>query len=256
MSGWIGTLGALSEVLWKVSLSESTPARFAFQQAAGRRWAFLASPTPRRSWSVEVKGTQEDTRALAQLAHAAQAEPLVWVSETAALTNILTPAQSLMVGISNRGPMVTSDGSLAVSSLGGSPRTVAADRVPVMPGKPFTATVEAAGDGAILGVQMFNVAGVAVGATATAVARGANVQRLVVSIPSPPAAAAYATLTLAAGGQFSRLSATWTKDAPPWDVGMGATSVVIGDVETTVEDVHHASGAVWRSVSAKIEEVG
>ena len=256
MSGWIGTLGALSEVLWKVSLSESTPARFAFQQAAGRRWAFLASPTPRRSWSVEVKGTQEDTRALAQLAHAAQAEPLVWVSETAALTNILTPAQSLMVGISNRGPMVTSDGSLAVSSLGGSPRTVAADRVPVMPGKPFTATVEAAGDGAILGVHMFNGAGVAVGATATAVARGANVQRLVVSIPSPPAAAAYATLTLAAGGQFSRLSATWTKDAPPWDVGMGATSVVIGDVETTVEDVHHASGAVWRSVSAKIEEVG
>ncbi len=30
MSGWIGTLGALSEVLWKVSLSESTPAGFAF----------------------------------------------------------------------------------------------------------------------------------------------------------------------------------------------------------------------------------
>lgn len=256
MSGWIGTLGALSEVLWKVSLSESTPARFAFQQAAGRRWAFLASPAPRRSWSVEVKGTQEDTRALTQLAHAAPADPLVWVSEAAALTNILTPAQSLMVGISNRGAMVTSDGSLAVSSLNGSPRTVAADRVPVMPGKPFTATVEAAGNGAILGVQMFTAAGVAVGATATAVARGANVQRLVVSIPSPPAAAAYATLTLAMGGQFSRLSATWTKDAPPWDVGMGAASVVIGDVETTVEDVHHASGAVWRSVSAKIEEVG
>lgn len=256
MSGWIGTLGALSEVLWKVSLSESTPARFAFQQAAGKRWAFLASPAPRRSWSVEVKGTQEDTRALTQLAHAAPAEPLIWVSETAALTNILTPAQSLMVGISNRGPMVTSDGSLAVSSLGGSPRTVAADRVPVMPGKPFTATVEAAGDGAILGVQMFTAAGTAVGATATAVARGTNVQRLVVSVPEPPATAAYATLTLAAGRQFSRLSATWTKDAPPWDVGMGAASVVIGDVETTIEDVHHASGAVWRSVSAKIEEVG
>lgn len=256
MSGWIGTLGALSEVLWKVSLSESTPARFAVQQAAGKRWAFLASPTPRRSWSVEVKGTQEDTRALTQLAHAAPAEPLVWVSEAAALTNILTPAQSLMVGISNRGPMVTSDGSLAVSSLSGSSRAVAADRVPVMPGKSFTAAVEAAGDGAILGVQMFTAAGVAVGATATAVARGANVQRLVVSIPSPPAAAAYATLTLASGGQFSRLSATWTKDAPPWDVGMGAASVVIGDVETTVEDVHHASGAVWRSVSAKIEEIG
>lgn len=256
MSGWIGTLGALSGVLWKVSLSESTPTRFTFQQAAGRRWAFLASPSPRRSWNVEVKGTQEDTRALTQLAHATPAEPLVWVSEAAALTNILTPAQSLMVGISNRGAMVTSDGSLAVSSLSGSPRTVAADRVPVMPGKPFTATVEAAGNGAILGVQMFTAAGVAVGATATAVARGANVQRLVVSVPSPPAAAAYATLTLASGGQFSRLSATWTKDAPPWDVGMGAASVVIGDVEMTVEDVHHASGAVWRSVSAKIEEVG
>ena len=256
MSGWIGTLGALSEVLWKVSLSESTPARFAFQQAAGRRWAFLASPTPRRSWSVEVRGTQEDTRALTQLAHAAPTEPLMWVSEAAALTNILTPAQSLMVGVSNRGPMVTSDGSLAVSSLGGSPHTVAADRVPVMPGKPFTATVEAAGDGAILGVQMFTAARTAVGATATAVARGANVQRLVVSVPVPPATAAYAMLTLAMGGQFSRLSATWTKDAPPWDVGMGATSVVIGDVETTIEDVHHASGAVWRSVSAKIEEVG
>lgn len=256
MSGWIGTLGALSEVLWKVSLSESTPARFAFQQAAGKRWAFLSSPTPRRSWNVEVKGTQEDTRALAQLAHTAPSEPLVWVSEAAALTNVLTPAQSLMVEISNRGAMVTSDGSVALSSLGGSPRTVAADHVPVMPGQPFTATVEAAGNGAILGVQMFNVAGVAVGATATAVARGANVQRLVVSIPAPPAAAAYATLTLASGGQFSRLSATWTKDAPPWDVGMGAASVVIGDVETTIEDVHHESGAVWRSVSAKIEEVG
>ena len=250
MSGWIGTLGALSEVLWKVSLSESTPARFAFQQAAGKRWAFLSSPAPRRSWNVEVKGTQEDTRALTQLAHAAPMEPLVWVSEAAALTNILTPAQSLMVKISNRGAMVTSDGSVALSSLGGVNRVVAADRVPVIPSKPFTATVEAAGNGAILGVQMFNVAGVAVGATATAVARGANVQRPVV------ATAAYATLTLASGGQFSRLSATWTKDAPPWDVGMGAASVVIGDVETTIEDVHHASGAVWRSVSAKIEEVG
>lgn len=256
MSGWIGTLGALSEVLWKVSLSESTPARFAFQQAVGRRWAFLASPVPRRSWSVEVKGTQEDTRALAQLAHAAPAEPLVWVSEAAALTNVLTPAQSLMVGISNRGAMVTSDGSVAVSSLGGVSRVVAADRVPVMPGKPFTATVEAAGNGAILGVQMFTAAGTAVGATATAVARGANTQRLVVSVPASPAAAAYATLTLASGGQFSRLSATWTKDAPPWDVGMGASSVVVGDVETTIEDVHHESGAVWRSVSAKLEEVG
>lgn len=256
MSGWIGTLGALSEVLWKVSLSESTPARFAFQQAAGKRWAFLASPTPRRSWSVEVKGTQEDTRALTQLAHAAPAEPLVWVSEHAALTNVLTPPQSLLAGVSNAGAMVTSDGSIAPASVTVPTRLVVAERVPVLPGKPFTATVEAAGNGAILGVQMFTAAGVAVGATATAVARGANVQRLVVSIPSPPAAAAYATLTLAMGGQFSRLSATWTKDAPPWDVGMGAAAVVIGDVETTVEDVHHASGAVWRSVSAKIEEVG
>ena len=133
---------------------------------------------------------------------------------------------------------------------------MAADRVPVMPGKPFTATVEAAGSGAILGVQMFTAAGTAVGATATAVARGSNTQRLVVSIPAAPVAAAYATLTLASGGQFSRLSATWTTDAPPWDVGMGASSVVVGDVETTIEDVHHESGAVWRSVSAKIEEVG
>lgn len=256
MSGWIGTLGALSEVLWKVSLSESVPTRFAFQQAAGKRWAFLSSPAPRRSWSVEVKGTQEDTRALTQLAYAAPVEPLVWVSEAAALTNVLTPAQSLLAGISNRGAMVTSDGSVAVSSLGGVSRVVAADRVPVMPGKPFTATVEAAGNGAILGVQMFTATGTAVGATATAVARGANAQRLVVTVPVPPTAAAYATLTLAMGGQFSRLSATWTKDAPPWDVGMGASSVVIGDIETTIEDMHHASGAVWRSVSAKIEEVG
>lgn len=255
MSGWIGTLGALSEVLWKVSLSESTPARFAFQQAAGRRWAFLTSPTPRRSWSVEVKGTQEDTRALTQLAHAAPSEPLVWVSEAAALTNVLTPAQSLMVGISNRGAMVTSDSSIAPASVSASTRVVVAEQVPVYPGKPVTATVEAVGSGAILGVQLYNAAGGAVGSVVTATAQGGNVQRLVAAIPDVPAAAAWATLTVERG-RFARPSASWTRVAPPWDVGMGATAVVVDGVETTFDDVHHETGAVWRSVSAKIEEVG
>lgn len=40
MSGWIGTLGALSEVLWKVSLSESTPARLRFSRRRGEGGRF------------------------------------------------------------------------------------------------------------------------------------------------------------------------------------------------------------------------
>lgn len=254
MSGWIGTLGALSEVLWKVSLSESTPARFAFQQAAGKRWAFLASPTPRRSWSVEVKGTQEDTRALTQFAHTS-AEPLVWVSEHAALTNVLTPPQSLLVGVSNAGAMVTSDGSIAPASVAAPTRLVVAERVPVHPGKPFSAAVEVSGLRAVLGVQFYNTAGRVVGDLMTATTNSESAQRLVVTISEVPATAAWATLTVG-GGRFTRPSAAWTKTAAPWDVGMGATAVVVDGVETTFDDVHHATGAVWRSVSAKIEEVG
>lgn len=255
MSGWIGTLGALSEVLWKVSLSESTPTRFTFQQAAGRRWAFLASPSPRRSWNVEVKGTQEDTRALTQLAHAAPAEPLVWVSEHAALTNVLTPAQSLLAGVSNAGAMVTSDGSIAPASVTVPTRLVVAERVPVHPGKPFSAAVEVSGLRAVLGVQLYNAAGRAVGNLITATANSESTQRLVATTSEVPATAAWATLTVG-GGRFTRPSAVWTKTAAPWDVGRGATAVVVDGVETTFEDVHHATGAVWRSVSAKIEEVG
>ena len=249
MAFWIGPLGALKQVLWPVSLKETVPTRWAIQAAASRRWAFMTHTGGRRSWAAEVKGTQEDTAYLSVLAQSSRTAPVIFVSDEAAATNVLTPAQSLLEGIANGGPF-------SLSSVTGGGRAVVADTVPVVPGLPVTASVYVQGSGASLSMQFYDAQGAAVGTQATKTSQSDAVQRLAISIPTVPLKAASITVRISGASQAALPAVSWTAGPVPWDVGMGCASAVIGEVTTTYEGLHHADGSLWRSTSVTIEEVG
>lgn len=256
MAFWIGPLGALKQVLWPVSLKETAPTRWAIQTAASRRWAFMAHTGGRRSWAAEVKGTQEDTAYLSVLAQSSRTAPLIFVSDEAAATNVLTPTQSLLEGVANGGPFSVHDGPSSLSSVTGGGRAVVADTVPVVPGLPVTVSIYVQGSGASLSMQFYDSQGAAVGTQATKTSQSDAVQRLAVSISTVPLKAAFITVRVSGASQAALPAVSWTAGPVPWDVGMGCTSAVIGEVTTTYEGLHHADGSLWRSTSVTIEEVG
>lgn len=258
MSGWIGTPAKMHEFLWPVSLEESLPARYAIQQAVTKSWAFVATPpvARNREWSVEVDGTNADSSVLRAFLHGAYGPgPFHFISEAASLTNVLTPAQSLLSGVSNGGSVTAADGGHAPASLAGGALTVLADKVPVLPGEPATVSVDASGATELI-VQPRTVTGANAGGAKTVKADGLLMQRIHATILSMPATARTITISAQGYNQLTRPQVVWADRPSPWDVGGGADSVILLDGSSSFTQFELYTRDFWREMSLTIKEVG
>ena len=96
MAGYIGELGRMHKILWPTPVKVTNPTRYEVQAAPSRRWAFVTAPVwaRRREWSLDVSGTNREITGLAQLvAGAFGPGPWRFISDEAAVTNMLTPAE-------------------------------------------------------------------------------------------------------------------------------------------------------------------
>lgn len=250
MSGHIGTLANLLPALPTREGPVSSSDRFAIQDASRKRWAFAKSNGPRlRTWQVETPAlTSEQAGALTELAEGAWGNgPFVFIPCSAHASNVLTPAQSLLEGVANSGPVILPGGDRAPRSLVGGGIVTLADKVPVIPGRPATFSIYMAGGSAT--VSFKTVSGSTVGSR-TLAPTGDLMLRASATALSVPVTARYATITAAGYTALARPQLSWTAEPVAWAAGGGAAQVVIQNSSLT-----HLRGG-WANASVQIVEVG
>ncbi len=250
MAGHLGTLAHLLPALPTREASATAPDRFALQEAAHKRWAFVDRTGPRlRTWQVESTAlTSEQAGALAELAEGAWGYgPFIFVPCSAHASNILTPAQSQLEGVANGGPVALPGGATAPRSMVGGQAVTLADKVPVMPGRPVTVSLYLAGGSAA--VSFKTLTGSTVGSRVLT-PTGSMMQRISTTVPAVPATARYATITATGYTALARPQLSWTAEAVPWAAGGGAAQVIIQN--STPAPMRGG----WSTASVQIVEVG
>lgn len=258
MAGYIGELGRMHKILWPTPVKVTNPTRYEVQSAPSRRWAFVSSPASarRREWSLEVTGTNAETAELAQLVAGAFGDgPWVFISDEAAVTNVLTPEESMLSGVANAGAADGVGGVGARSRTGGGPIAIA-EACPCIPGEPVTVTVDMSGAAGVLVVQPVNAAGQPVGSAVTARPSGELMERVSVVIPALPLGACAVKIQTRGSTTVTRPQVTWTDGPVPWDMGAGAASVIIEEAQTTYTNYEFHMREMWRTLSLTIREVG
>ena len=257
MTGYVGPVARMLPLLWAEPAPVKRPTRYVTQDAPGRRWAFVSAPAAarRREWTLDMTGTQREMHPVLQLAAGYFGDGPWWfVTDEAAMTNVLTPAQSMLQGVANAGAVETVDGVSAVSVVGGGQVTLA-ERVPAIPGEPVTVSVDAAG-ATVLTVQPVNSAGVAVGPAKTARADGELMQRVHATILALPAGAHAVTITARGYTTLACPQMVWAEEPAAWDVGQGSDSVIIEESSSTHTGFEFYTRDWWRNASMTIKEVG
>lgn len=257
MASYIGTLANLMPVSWTESESVVPAPQYSFQDAPGKRWAFTTRRPDGgflREWEITFSGTNRDKTVLEWIYTGAFGSgPFVYVPEGATLTNILTPAQSKLSGVANGGGVTTTSGFCPMSIVGGASVTVA-DKIPVVPDKPVTVSVDASGTTKMT-VTFKNASGGVV-ASRSVSSDGVLMQRVSVTIPSVPPAARYVSISASGYTALAQPQLTWTDKAVPFESGGGASSVVISDFTPDWVMYETATGESWRDMPVKITEVG
>lgn len=257
MPSYIGTIANLMPVSWTDEESVTPAPRYKFMDAPGRRWAFVsrrADGAVLREWNVTFSGANRDHAVLDGLAHGHFGdEPFIYIPESATLTNVLTPAQSMLYGVANAGVLRTIDGLSSASLIGGS-STVLADYVPVIAGKPVTVAVNVAGL-ASLTLQLKTASGVIM-QSKVVTSTTTEMKKLVATIPLVGEAVRYITITAAGYTSLAQPQVTWTEGLVPFDVGGGASQVVLSDFSFDWHMYETATRDSWRDMSVKITEVG
>lgn len=256
--GYIGTAAHLLPITYITSESVQRESRYEIQAAPAASYAFVkTSPLAgKRSWNVEIIGDSATISAVTALHDGAFGNgPFVFITETAALTNLLTPAQSLLAGVSNGGPITVANGSRAAGSASGGAQVVIADRVPVVPGRPVTVSVDASGATELI-VQPQSVTGANAGAAKVEKASGNLMQRVHATIPVVPATARYVKVSVRGYLQVAQPQVRLAHKPARWVPGAGAHSVVLGDLSCSPLVFDESTGEMWGSMSLKILEVG
>lgn len=256
MTGYLGTTARMVAAVPMAAQSERRPERFAIQAARSRRWAFDTSRrggVQPREWGVDLGLL--DAREMAVLDEFVQGAwgpgPFRWVSCAAHDSNVLTPGQSILASLDAGTGMDTASGWSPRSVLGPA-RVVLAERVPVIPGKPVTVTVETTGAATLTVVFRNGVGGVV--STQTRAATGTLAQRLIYSAPSVLSTARTVDVEVSGHVRASRPQVSWTRETRPWVPGRGAEQVIIQSGSSDPLVINPAGG-YW-SGSLSLIEVG
>lgn len=250
MAGHIGTLAHLLPAIPTTDSSIALADRFSFQEAPSKRWAFVTEKGARlRRWDISTDLlSSEEAGVLTELAEGAWGlGPFIFIPCPAHDSNVLTPAQSLLEGVANAGPVALPGGGTAPRSVVGGQTVTLADKVPVMPGKPVTVSLYIAGGSAA--VSFKTLTGSTVGSRPLT-PTGDLMQRVSATAPSVPATARYATITATGYTALARPQLSWTAETVPWAAGGGASQVIIQNSSPT------PMRGGWSSASTQIVEVG
>lgn len=250
MTGYLGTPARMIPSIPAAAQREVSLSRYVVQSAARRRWAFDLGAHRPRAWDVDLAlMTTSEQRALSEV-EAWGPGPWWWVSCAAHDSNVLTPRQSLLDGLSG-GPADGVEGWSPVSHLGPT-RVALAAGVPVIPGKPVTVSLEASGS-ATLFVALRNGAGALIRQYAEATT-GSLMQRLTVTVPTVGATARTVDVEVSGHVRALRPQVTWTASPHPWTAGRGASQVVVQNSSVDLL-AHTRSGTYWDG-TVQLLEVG
>jgi hypothetical protein len=192
--------------------------------------------------------------------------PWVYVGPWAQVTNLLTPAASMLLpgawtGTGVEGGPVTLEGGArpSYSVVSDTGATLSLPAVPVIPGIPVTGSFYAVGNPQFtVALDFRNAAGAGIGAAAsnnTALAGGALSRRSVTGMP--PAGAVDVVLRATGALRAAQPAVTWTPDMAEWSVGGGAPKVVARGLSQAVQLAVRDQAFLRRSsASFVLEEVG
>lgn len=273
---WLGNVGALVELPFHDSRSESHDRASSQQVTLGGRRLVQLGPSTRRTWDVSLwKGSSTDlvARALAFSEGEHGRGPWWWVSDWASTTNVLTPDMAMMrqvpvsAATTAGGPMRLPGGDVAGSSLlllpgqtlwplGDNTRSV-----PVVPGRPVTvsAWVEG-GTGTYILAQLLDSSGAVLrSVTKTRLSTaGSAPERLSVTLDAMEGEHLVRFMVRNTTGSIrvSRPAVTWTRELRDWGVGAGCAQTVAIDFSVDPQMLRSVRGTDHAAVSFKIVEVG
>ena len=244
-----------------------TPVRQVQQRMTlgGHRFAFIA-PTTHREWDLELPpaSTATDLSLLNMFQIGVYGTgPWVVITDWMAVTNIITPAQSLpgldgrMVGVSGDAtastkvalpgglvvPSVTSGGGVVAMGVG----------TAIAPGMRVTGSAYVVGGSASVTLRWVNLSGASLGETTAGRGGGPALTRLS-STGVAPKGATHVHVMVRTASVIAAPAITLSSELLPWSVGRGCTSVVLTQADTDV--VRAASNGARGAGSFTLMEVG
>lgn len=261
---WIGHPGALLPLPGAKGGLSSTSERAATfgTSAAGYKRVYMAARRPTyREWQVSMPLVRPDQIAVLDHLIMATDPPYVWVDAWARVTNVLTPAASILVGVIpalsplGRQPL---DGGGWAADAAANPGSglVRIAPAPVIGDMPVTCSAWLASPvGGTVSAQWLDSAGANLGAPVTGVAvAGTEVLRRASVTATPPVGAAAVTVLCDGVSVIAQPAVTWTDALTEYGSGGGATSVIVTKIN---RDIIRADSAMRaQSVSFTVTEVG
>lgn len=251
---YIGTLAHMVPVGWHSSFNESDSDEvYIFQRAPQRKWAFRAYSGTKREWTVGVSARNEDLAVLRGFLRGAYGPgPFWYVSDVAAFTNVLTPAQSDLEGMASTSTQAV--GGFAPKAVTGPAAVTLASGVPVIPGKYVTVSVDVSGS-ASLAVRFKTALGTSAPSPSAVKSNGVLMQRLTWT-GVVPATARQIELSVSGHTVATRPQVTWTPYAVPWSDGSGCASAVVAEAPRSMKNHDRGTHNSLFEMTAKIVEVG
>jgi hypothetical protein len=279
MTAWVGPLGSLLPVEFTTGLERSAERPSSTRTTlGGRRKAQIG---PRLHREIKVGHDLVNPEGIANLAAIVAGEfgpgPFCWVDEWAQVTNLLTPQASMLetgTWATSSSAQVAVGGSVLLPGGGRAGRSLVVngstdavyfpyrdgviDRIPVIPGRPVTASVYALG--AVVNVRLTFVDAAGTGIySASAVTNpglaGPTLMRCsAFGVAPADAVSCYAAVTGAT--RIARPAVTWTPEVTPWHVGRGIPRAIVTALDESARLAGAASGRQWASADYAITEVG
>lgn len=264
MSAWLGVPGNMVELKCPASAAYQQAPDMSVETTLGGRDKAQVGRTIAREWSLDVgPAHQGAATALGRFHHGLYGTGPWWfVDPWAAVTNVLTPAQS-MPGPRNGGPWnAVPVGTWSVPGVGVVSHSVLTsgtsdfEQAPVLPGSPVSAGayVAGAGRGRVI-VQVLDKTGSVIATATTYIDLTSTPVWSEVTLPAVPAAGQTARLAVSdAVQQVALVAVNWTTSIREWAPGQGCSRAVVGD--TTVDPVTAVNNvAALASHSTKIIEL-
>lgn len=266
MPVYLGTLGRMVKLPYVTSQSVEAEDRYSFQTTLEGRRKSQVKPVGRRTWSLATQHFRPNESALlSQFANGAWGSgPFVFVSADAAVTNLLSPAASWCEtgtffasssgSVISGGPLTTADGVASRSVVNSSAYVFWDHRVPVISGRPVTASVYVQGAGGFVRLVWYDTGGKSLGSVDSSPAVGGVVQRLVVTAVPPAGAVSCRVAISPAAVRGCWPAVTWSDRVLPFGSGQGCQKAVVHSVS---QDVRLAvPGATYLNLSFTVSEVG
>lgn len=268
---YLGSLGRMIGIKSPAQQGVASDTRHRFDRSLEGRVKAQVLPVGRRTWTLQTSAATTPTEysTLEQFASGAWGTgPFQFVSADAAITNLLTPDESLCMGdpiasyYSAGGPVDLGVGGWSARSWVHSDSSLAGEiyfqqtPAPILPGVRVTGSAWIRGEGAKLRLYWYDspfgnpIAGTVDSGPLTIFDGWTRV-----TVIGDPPEGAIGVRVVAQYADFATMPAiTWTKQAKPWGSGQGCSKAVVSQLERSQVRANEVSNL--SRVSFAVTEVG